>query len=310
MTDLSLEEFIACMYSFSDSGNKVAGVIHSILTTDCDKSLEGVSGLVAAACDQATKLAEELVNRSDTGFDNVPDLESYHRQTLDDKRTRPPQHSSLLHQAGVVSQLWPGTIGGISTRPNVLVSMLALGMLGGGLGYATGRAADAAQETDNRKRRLGMTAAGALLGAAPAAAAGAIRMHGGESLRDVLLGQKTAAGFSYAGQNMVVPSKITGIAWNDPYVSQKLPQEVRVVITVSMEGARRVSNPYRPAIGVTAGDLGMVGLSAGGGYLGGFAAGKMLGALFNVSPETQRTLRRTGMFAGVIRKAVPLIFGN
>lgn len=310
MTDLSLEEFIECLQGLRDGGNKVAGLVHGVLTAECDESLEGVSSLVVTACDQATKLAQDMVNRRDNAFDRIPDLESYAAVTANDNRNRVPAHSSLLQQAGVVAQLWPGTVGGIPNSPGLLSSAVALGLLGGGAGYAIGRAKDYANDEDNPRRRRLLTALGVGVGVTPSILRAVYRMRDGQSLQWVPPQDKTAVAFSYQGQNMVVPSKITGIAWNDPYVSQHLPPEVRVGITVAMEGAKRVNNPYKPTFAVTPSDLGVVAMGAGGGYLGGLVAGKMLGALFNVSPQTQQALRRNGAFAGVIRKAVPLIFGN
>jgi len=47
----------------------------------------------------------------------------------------------------------------------------------------------------------------------------------------------------------------------------------------------------------------------GVGYASGLVAGKVLGVLTGMPPDTQKTLADTGMYAGVVKSVLPMVFG-
>jgi len=57
-------------------------------------------------------------------------------------------------------------------------------------------------------------------------------------------------------------------------------------------------------------DVGRIAVGMGSGYLSGMLVGKTLGALAGVSPDVQKKLQQTGVWAGMLKTIVPLAFGK
>ncbi len=61
---------------------------------------------------------------------------------------------------------------------------------------------------------------------------------------------------------------------------------------------------------VTPGQMANLAAHMGAGYLSGALVGTTLGLLTGMPPSTQETLRRTGMYMGIVRAVVPRLFGQ
>jgi len=59
---------------------------------------------------------------------------------------------------------------------------------------------------------------------------------------------------------------------------------------------------------ITPMDIARIGVGAGSGYVSGLVVGKVLGALAGLKPDTQETLQRAGVWAGLLANVIPTIF--
>ena len=116
---------------------------------------------------------------------------------------------------------------------------------------------------------------------------------------------KQAAAFD-TGASAFLPiiprDQFNNIVWEDP----NTPMAVRAATTGIVEAASlaRGNSPW-----VSPADVARIAASAGSGYLSGMMVGKTLGALAGLKPEVQQSLQSTGVWAGVLKGVMPIIFG-
>jgi hypothetical protein len=60
---------------------------------------------------------------------------------------------------------------------------------------------------------------------------------------------------------------------------------------------------------VTPSDMARLTAGMGVGYGSGLVAGKVLGTLTGMPPRVQNTLAQSGMYAGIVKAMVPMIYG-
>lgn len=252
-------------------------------------------------------------------------------------------YSTTLHALGQLANFVPGPTNAFLGGPSPLAATLAGGLLGAGLGYGTGTLGEAfLPEEQFRPGRLRRTLAllGGALGAAPGAWWGTVnqREHpqqpgaaawlsswpthpenlkksalaeAYQALHDYLppasarLKQAAAAfdtGLDVLNQIPVIPrDQFSGVVQQDLYTPP--PVRAATVGLVDSASALRGGSPW-----VTPGDVARVAIGAGSGYVSGMLAGKTLGALAGLRPDTQQQLQRMGTWAGVLSAVVPLIF--
>jgi hypothetical protein len=281
------------LISLAKQGNSVAELVNNLLATPYPETPLGY------------KLA------LDAGFSGAEALLSQAKQSpLPLSLTTGPassRYSSLLNQAGIVGQIWPGKILGVQNTPGPLASMVTLGLLGAGLGHVGGSALDRfTGENLDRKRKLRRL--GAAVGMIPGVMYAAANVAGGKPMfsgRIMNLPHK----YAYVKTAMVIPTeRLQDMIWNDPYVANRLPLHMTAQTSALIEGASRTANNELPV--VTPGDVANMAVGLGSGYASGLVVGKTLGALFGVSDRSQEILRRSGAAAGLIRSVVPLVFGQ
>lgn len=287
--------------------NWVANAVVDLLTREYPNSSIGYR----TAIDDAT---EKVANLVDDAANYVSPLDRFSDgRDVFAPRMRPgQQYSSLINQAGIVGQIWPGTIMGVPNRPGPLASMLVLGMLGAGAGRIAGGAINrlAGGHAPGLPNR--MTLYGGLAGTVPGLLSAIANAHAGQS---PLTGQAMAAGkiktsaFGYRPLQMIPVEGVHDMVWNDPNVAPDLPPSIAAAASAIAEGASRIGNKQTSVPFVTPMDVGRLAVGMGAGYASGLIAGKALGALFGVSDQAQTVLRRSGAAAGLIRAVVPSVFG-
>jgi hypothetical protein len=57
-------------------------------------------------------------------------------------------------------------------------------------------------------------------------------------------------------------------------------------------------------------DIARLGVGTGSGWLSGLVVGKTLGALAGITPDAEKKIQQAGIFAGLVRSTVPLMFGR
>lgn len=195
--------------------------------------------------------------------------------------------------------------------------MLASGILGAGLGYGGAALASGLlpKTWDKRKFRRTGTLAGAALGAAPGTL---------ETLKSLLIGQSPMDGKHmklpkdsekaaeylphaprYSSGPRIDAEAMMNTVWRSPMVGGKLTPKEQTLFTGAMAGSQQIAkSPY-----VTPADMARLTAGMGVGYASGLVAGKVLGALTGLPPSAQKTLANTGMYAGVVKAVLPMIYG-
>ena len=205
--------------------------------------------------------------------------------------------------------------------PSPLAAMLASGMLGAGLGYGGAGLLSGflPGKWDKKKFRRSGLLLGGMLGAAPGAL---------ETFKSLLIGQPVTDGSHLLHKNnnaktgawnddylLHTPRYSTGpiidsdamlhTIWRSPMVSGQLTPKERSLMTGVLSGAQHIANsPY-----VTPVDMARLTAGMGCGYASGLVAGKVLGTLTGMPPDTQKTLANTGMYAGIVKAILPMVFG-
>jgi len=205
--------------------------------------------------------------------------------------------------------------------PSPLASLLASGILGAGLGYGGATLASGLLpgNWDKKKfRRMGL-----LLGGMAGAAPGAL-----ETFKSLLIGQpvtdashtirkntspKTGALHDsdlprtprYSTGPVIDSDALLHTIWRSPMVSGQLTHKERSLMTGVLSGAKQIADsPY-----LTPADMARLTAGMGVGYASGLVAGKALGTLTGMPPDTQKTLANTGMYAGIVKSILPMVFG-
>lgn len=100
---------------------------------------------------------------------------------------------------------------------------------------------------------------------------------------------------------MIPVDHFNRVIWQD----QQTPAPVRAAVTGIVEGAGAISNS--PV--VSPWDVGRMAIGMGTGLASGMVVGRVLGALAGLTPQAQRTLQQTGMWAGALQAVTPQVFG-
>lgn len=212
-------------------------------------------------------------------------------------------------------QLTPNPVNNLVGGPTPLAAMLAGGALSAGIGYGGGYLAEKIMGpkvlTPGRLRR-NLAIAGGLIGTIPGAYLGSvgarINAEDGKPPMDafvepnVLFGKE---GEDYSGgfmEDSIPVDSFNRVVWSDPFT----PIGLRAATTGLIEGASQMQGGARL---ISPMDVGRIAMGMGSGMLSGMAAGKVLGLLAGMTPEAQKTLQSTGMWAGAIANVVPKVFG-
>lgn len=232
-----------------------------------------------------------------------------------------------LHRLLQTWQLSRSPFSDLYGGPHPVASMLAGGLLGAGLGYGGARLAEHVVPSlaDDEQRKQRFRGAGAVLGGLAGAAPGALVGHAesqhhpepwkawvsppalfdAKESADRLafcLEQLPKLGADLTFMPSIPVDAFNQAVWADPGI----PEAVRAA-TTGLVGAAALSRDHSPI--VSPWDVARIAVGMGSGYASGLLVGKVLGALANVSPQTQEKLRQTGMWAGAINAFVPRVFG-
>jgi hypothetical protein len=207
--------------------------------------------------------------------------------------------------------------------PNALTSTITGSLIGAGLGYGTGWAAEQLlpnQQFERGRLRRNLALLGAGAGAVPP-----LWWASAVSRAKHALFEKAAHEFANDTGFLHIPTipvdAFNKAIWNDvggrpnafgaksPWGdnSQPLttPPNVASFASGIVSGAGAATGQERVSplqVAATAG------LTAGKGYLAGLAVGKLFGALAGLKPEAQQQLQQTGMWAGLVTGAVNSLF--
>jgi hypothetical protein len=91
--------------------------------------------------------------------------------------------------------------------------------------------------------------------------------------------------------------------WDDPY----LPDAYKGMASGVVEGASQIAGDSSL---VSPLDIARLGVGTGSGWLSGLVVGKTLGALAGITPDAEKKIQQAGIFAGLVRSTVPLMFGR
>jgi hypothetical protein len=197
-----------------------------------------------------------------------------------------------------------------------IAAMLASGVLGAGIGYGGASLASLFLPNDWDKKKFRRS--GLLLGGAVGAAPGAY-----ESLKSVAINQPLLSGSHMhlkkesefpAGYVPAQPygrgptmsgDDLIKAVWQQPGVKNNLSPAERSIFTGAVTSTQQIAgSPF-----ITPSDMGRLTAGMGVGYASGLVAGKVLGQLVGLPPSAQKTLANTGMYAGVVKSVLPILFG-
>lgn len=236
--------------------------------------------------------------------------------------------SQILHFA-------PGKYpGGLPSKPSPVAAMLSSGLLGAGLGYGAGWLGSRFLPNDWDRERLPRTLSivGGLLGAAPGAVWAIANKandksvfsswpmqtpitfdKASEALGDLPPGRyaNKIAEFSEGGGAAGLPpvdvDEFNRTIWADGSVANALNPTTKTLATQVVGAAREMPGGVASGL-VTPHQMGTLAAGMGSGYATGALAGATLGYLTGMSPKAKDTLKRTGMWAGVVNALVPKLF--
>ena len=98
--------------------------------------------------------------------------------------------------------------------------------------------------------------------------------------------------------------------YNDPRVAGPLTMPEQAAAAGVMAGAANLPGKLPGSRFVTPMDIGRMAAGMGSGYVSGALAGKALGVLAGMPDSTQNLLKNTGMWVGVLKNVLPIIFGG
>lgn len=93
--------------------------------------------------------------------------------------------------------------------------------------------------------------------------------------------------------------------WRSPMVSGRLTPKEQSLFGAAMIGSQQIARSPM----VTPADMARLTAGMGIGYASGLVAGKVLGSLSGMPPSAQKTLANAGMYAGVVKSVLPMIYG-
>jgi hypothetical protein len=226
----------------------------------------------------------------------------------------------LARVPGQLAMAFPNPITrNIPAGGSPLVSMLAGGLVGAGLGYGAGTLGEKLLPERWERGRLRKTLAvlGAAGLAAPGALGTAIHLQQGKSVlapspwfvEPVKVAAEKIAILPGTGAEPPPLSvqEFLSTIWTDPRVAGPLTTAQQTAAAGLVTGA--AYDDGRRTAFVTPGDIARMAAGMGSGYLSGMLVGKALGALVGMPDDTQDKLKRTGMYAGVVANLLPIAFG-
>lgn len=230
------------------------------------------------------------------------------------------------------AQLAPNPLNRLVGGPTPLAASLAGSLMGSALGYGAGWVGEklmGERVLQPGKLRRNAAILGGLVGAAPGAYLGSVGMRdnsaqgknpwrawiepekifgagpesGEHQASAIDPGFKKAANEAGALFMPMIPvDSFNRTVWEDP----STPMGVRTAVTGLVEGASQSRGGLQM---VSPFDVTRIAVGMGSGLLSGLLVGKALGALAGLTPDAQRTLQRTGMWAGALSNIVPQAFG-
>lgn len=209
--------------------------------------------------------------------------------------------------------------------PSPLAAMLAGGVLGAGLGYGGSAILSRFLPDDWDKKKFRRS--GLLLGTGLGMAPGTL-----ETAKSLLIGQPVLDGShlrlnkrenepapktgnwldrglphapNYSTGPKIDAEAMLNTVWRSPMVSGRLTPKEQSLFSGAMIGSQRIAQkPF-----VTPADMARLTAGMGIGYASGLVAGKVLGTLSGMPPSAQKTLAHAGMYAGVVKSVLPMIYG-
>jgi hypothetical protein len=118
-----------------------------------------------------------------------------------------------------------------------------------------------------------------------------------------LFGSSSGLGFS-----AIPVDRFNRMIWDDPRVSNPMDIQTQAAASGLITGAAHLSG-RRGTKFVTPMDVGRMAAGMGTGFLSGALVGKALGLMMGMPPSTQKLLKNTGMWAGLVTNLVPIAFG-
>lgn len=241
----------------------------------------------------------------------------------------------FLRRAGEWLNFFPSS-GAIPNAPYPMASTLTSGLLGAGLGYGAGWLGEQLMperwERGRLRKTLGLAGlgGGALFGAMPGFANLAsgrnfndnsalnvkykappeypdVPKAGADKFASLQLAECKAAGFdTFAeGTGPVIDVDALGrTLW-----STASPQTAGVTMGLVGAAAGMPGGVSTPGF-VTPLQMGALAAHMGAGYVSGAIVGNVLGALTGLPDDAQKMLKRTGLYAGIVRAVVPKMFGG
>jgi hypothetical protein len=207
--------------------------------------------------------------------------------------------------------------------PSPFAALLAGGVLGAGLGYGGAALLSGLLPSDWDKKKLRRS--GLLFGTGIGMTPGAL-----ETAKSLLIGQAITDGShlkfpkrensekigswsqqglphapNYSAGPTIDSETMLNTVWRSPMVSGRLSPREQSLFTGALLGSRQIADSHF----VTPADMARLTAGMGIGYASGLVAGKVLGTLSGMPPKVQNTLAQTGMYAGIVKAALPMIFG-
>jgi len=125
-----------------------------------------------------------------------------------------------------------------------------------------------------------------------------------QEFRDRKHPEKTSS-FAPYGTPAINTNQLINTMWTSPRVAMDLSEKEKNLATGALHASSLIAgSPY-----VTPGDMARLTAGMGVGYMSGRTAGNILGALVGLPPSAQNTLANTGMYAGAIKAAIPMMYG-
>ena len=285
---------------------------------------------------QAEALEEFPVGQEqfpESAWDAVPKIAQISAAALQEAVSRSaterlgnPGGSNTIERLGAIAQLWPGQDVGIPNSPSALATTLAMGILGGGIGYGLGSLSggviDLATKfgfmtpgtVDKRKLKRNLTIGGALLGPL----AGGLHAAGNyKAGKPILTGaflsdrhplpSSMIKGAMYTSGAAFDPERFAQLINEDPTVRKGLDPRERAMATGLVMGAKYLPGRTNSSL-VTPLDVARMSVGMGSGYASGSLVGNVLGSLMGLSQPAKNRLIQAGMFSGAVRTALPLAF--
>lgn len=266
-------------------------------------------------------------------FSIPPVIEPYVqvKEALENKEIFGPIASSM--------QLKPNSVNNLFGGPNPLAATLAGGALGAGAGYVGGWLGEQLlpeKYFDKGRLRRVTAALGGLAGATPGLwwAGDNLRMEGLKGLisshpfakpnryeqikesmakvfdaKDLELNEDWIKYADEAGGAFLtsIPVDQFGqVIWNDLRNQGGYTPAPLAAATTGLIQAADMSQGNSGFVSPM--DIARIGIGMGSGYASGLLVGKTLGALAGLRPEAQQSLQQTGVWAGMLKTIVPMMF--